>query len=1683
MKKLFLLLIIGFVNTLIVKADNCGTVILNDDFSSSANWISLGNGDVNISNGKCNFSNVYCGNTNRVYRSLNTNLSNNYWKAECKISILNSNPSGSGVGEVVMALTAGTQDFMNNGAIETIQDGIAVVLSSNSATDNNINNWFFNIQVKKGNVRTFDASKLIYLNSSINTYYVRLERTANDSTRISIFSDSNFTNQIQGSPITYAIDPNITNLNTIQHGTMTPGAYTRFINASIDNDFICDDTPPVSCSNIILNDDFSSSDNWQSQGNGDVNISNGKCNFSNVYCGNPNRVYRSLNTNLSNNYWKAECEISILNANPSGSGVAEIVLGLTAGTQDFMNDGSAETIQDGIIVILSSNSPTDNNINNWFFNIQAKKGNVRTFDASKIIYLNSSISTYYVRLERTANDSTKISIFSDSNFTNQMPGSPLTFAIDPTITGLNTIQHGTSTPGAYSRFINATIDNDFICEDTPPVTCSNVILNDDFSTSVSWLSQGNGAVNINNGKCNFTNAHEGSYNRVYRNLGTTLSNDYWKAECDFSILSANSSGNGAGAIVMALTAGDLNFMSYDVTQNYAETNQNGIAVTFGSASATDNNMNNWYFCIQAKNGNVRTASVDKIYASTNISNYYIRLERTTNSTAKLSVFSDPALTNHISGSPIYFTFNSAITGINTIQHSVNAGGNSTRIINATIDNDLICDDTPVSCSNVILNDDFSTSGSWLSQGNGAVNVNNGKCNFTNAHEGSYNRVYRNLGTTLSNDYWKAECDFSILSANSSGNGAGAIVMALTAGDLNFMSYDVTQNYAETNQNGIAVTFGSASATDNNMNNWYFCIQAKNGNVRTASVDKIYASTNISNYYIRLERTTNSTAKLSVFSDPALTNHISGSPIYFTFNSAITGINTIQHSVNAGGNSTRIINATIDNDLICQNSSSCDAPLPSANNVTISAGGSATLTATGGTSYKWYNALIGGNLLVSTASYTTPILYANDTLYVSNTTNCESVRVPVIVYVTNCSTPVPVVSGASRCGSGSVTLHATGGSMYLWYNAATNGSIVHIGPVYNTPALNNTTAYYVSNYDTCESARVPVIAHINNLIINAGSDKNVNCGNSVTLTTTTTYNGTNTLTYAWSPTEGLSNANIASPVAQPGQTTLFTVMVSDSICSFYDNVTVNVAPANFNLNFTSNLQLLYNPPFAVQFTNQTPNMSNYNFTWHFGDGATLQSNNATVFHQFAQNGLYDVSLEATSISSTCTQTLFKDDWIYCAGGSNCTHTASITQSSPVSGCVGTPVILNCNVVPGATYQWNYNGVAISNSNNSTFNAIAPGNYSVTIIVLSCPVTSNIVTVNLSNPPAIPEITSTGGISYCGSGSDTLTAPSGYTSYLWSNGETTQSNIVTQSGNFTVQVTDNSGCSSQSVPYLVGASPLANPDICIVSVDSITKTNVIVWNKPVTTAIDHFNLYGEGSQSNIFNLLGSVQYNSLSIFHDTLSIPAQQAYRYKISAVDTCGAETSLSSFHKSIHLTINEGLGNTFNLIWSYYEGFTFPSYKIYRGTNSTGLTLLTTLASTLNSFTDLNPPNNGNVYYQIEAVNPNPCSPSKSNYNSTRSNIAETNPGTNAGIGIIEPEKQIMIYPNPAFDHVIIDFPAFSKNNKTILELFNLNGALLNSIEIKGNLSKLNISELPAGVYFIKVTDNKTVIVKKIVKE
>ena len=155
---------------------------------------------------------------------------------------------------------------------------------------------------------------------------------------------------------------------------------------------------------------------------------------------------------------------------------------------------------------------------------------------------------------------------------------------------------------------------------------------------------------------------------------------------------------------------------------------------------------------------------------------------------------------------------------------------------------------------------------------------------------------------------------------------------------------------------------------------------------------------------------------------------------------------------------------------------------------ICGGQTTTLTAglALGETVKWYDALTGGNLLVSTAAYTTPALIANTTYYVELTRNgcVNGERNPVAVTVSNPIAPSTViVNPVNLCSGGTTTLDIQNplvGTTYNWYDAASGGNLVFTGTSFTTPSLTTSTTYHVEAViGSCLSAtRTAVPVNVN-----------------------------------------------------------------------------------------------------------------------------------------------------------------------------------------------------------------------------------------------------------------------------------------------------------------------------------------------------------------------------------------------------------------------------------------------------------------------------------------------------------------------------------------------------------------------------------------------------------------------------
>ncbi|WP_299818112.1 PKD domain-containing protein [uncultured Pontibacter sp.] len=155
---------------------------------------------------------------------------------------------------------------------------------------------------------------------------------------------------------------------------------------------------------------------------------------------------------------------------------------------------------------------------------------------------------------------------------------------------------------------------------------------------------------------------------------------------------------------------------------------------------------------------------------------------------------------------------------------------------------------------------------------------------------------------------------------------------------------------------------------------------------------------------------------------------------------------------------------------------------------------------------------------------------------------------------------PSGTGATICPGETATLKASSpvaGVVFEWYDQPTDGVMLHRGSTYTTDVLMTSTDFYVQTVNSfgCASAsRVKVTAEVLASTADAGQDVIIIKGQNTGL------HGKGGETYQWSPATGLSNPNIANPVATPQETTTYTLTVTTKAgCTYTDEVTVTVLP--------------------------------------------------------------------------------------------------------------------------------------------------------------------------------------------------------------------------------------------------------------------------------------------------------------------------------------------------------------------------------------------------------------------------------------------------------------------------------------------------------------------------------------------
>ncbi len=553
------------------------------------------------------------------------------------------------------------------------------------------------------------------------------------------------------------------------------------------------------------------------------------------------------------------------------------------------------------------------------------------------------------------------------------------------------------------------------------------------------------------------------------------------------------------------------------------------------------------------------------------------------------------------------------------------------------------------------------------------------------------------------------------------------------------------------------------------------------------------------------------------------------------------------------------------------SSAVAADIQVSGTTTICGSSTATLTASSTTVtnpvFTWYSNANLTTVVFTGAVFTTPILTANTTYYVTvkGSNKCENkpADAKIIALTVNppaTSADITVSTPPPACGSTSVTLTASSATVtspvFTWYSNAALTTVVATGSSFTTPTLTATTTYYVTvkGANKCENTAATaktVVVVVNPTAVAADINVSGNlftCQNNSSVLTASSTTVTNPI-FTW-----YSNANLSTVVFTGA---VFTTPILTANTTYYvtvkgDNKCENLAGAAKEITITINTGPL------------TPIISS--------TGTTICAGNATILTiQNAQTGVnYEWYNDATAGTLLFTGPSFTtpilnattDYYVRAVGTTGCTGattrvkaTVTITtkpntptlNATTINACAGsTATITVSNPVAGITYTYYSSAVSTvplgtgSSFITPTLNANAV--YFVEASAGNC-ISSGRAQVSITvNPsPVAPTSLSSSNTTPCSGSTVTLSVnnPDANLTYKWYTTNTggtalfegnsyTTAALTTTTTYYVESVAKNGGCASPTrTSITVTVAPvLATP---VVRVETVTNNSILFsWN---------------------------------------------------------------------------------------------------------------------------------------------------------------------------------------------------------------------------------------------------------------
>jgi len=218
--------------------------------------------------------------------------------------------------------------------------------------------------------------------------------------------------------------------------------------------------------------------------------------------------------------------------------------------------------------------------------------------------------------------------------------------------------------------------------------------------------------------------------------------------------------------------------------------------------------------------------------------------------------------------------------------------------------------------------------------------------------------------------------------------------------------------------------------------------------------------------------------------------------------------------------------------------------------TLCLGGSATLVAGGGASYRWEPSA-GLSCADCQTTVASPTVTTQYRVIVTGDASCRGADTAFVTVVVDPLPKVGVTGDTVICPGASVPLNAFGGVSYRW-EPSDGLSCVDCSNPTASPATTTRYVVAVSNAEGCTDTSSVLVTVDEGERVDAGPSRTLCRGDSVRLS------ASGPGPFFWSPSDGLSCADCAEPFASPMSTTLYTVSSSGS-CGSSDTVTVTVLP--------------------------------------------------------------------------------------------------------------------------------------------------------------------------------------------------------------------------------------------------------------------------------------------------------------------------------------------------------------------------------------------------------------------------------------------------------------------------------------------------------------------------------------------